>query len=375
MANITTQNFSTLVSNTVAAVQGAARTLVDLTVGSVLRSLIEANAGMVLWLQGLILALLATTRAATSNLADLDSFMLDFGVTRLAAVAATGQVTFARFTATLQGVVPIGTLIQTGDGTQQYAVTIDTTNGAYSATLGGYVMAPAVASVNVPVAASTVGIGANVASGQINTIAQAVPGVDTVTNASAFINGVNAESDPALRIRFVAYITSLSKATKNAIGYAITSLQQGLVYSFTENLTYGGVAQPGYFYVVVDDGSGAPPGSLLTTVANAIDAVRPVTSTFGVFAPVLINATVVMTATIAAGYDPVATKALIVVALKTYINSLPLGQPLTYSRLSQVAYDASPGVTNITAATLNAGTADLAATAQQIVKWLAVTVN
>lgn len=375
MANITTQNFSTLVSNTVAAVQGAARTLVDLTVGSVLRSLIEANAGMVLWLQGLILALLATTRAATSNLADLDSFMLDFGVTRLAAVAATGQVTFARFTATLQGVVPIGTLIQTGDGTQQYAVTIDTTNGAYSATLGGYVMAPAVASVNVPVTASTVGIGANVASGQINTIAQAVPGVDTVTNASAFINGVNAESDPALRIRFVAYITSLSKATKNAIGYAITSLQQGLVYSFTENLTYGGVAQPGYFYVVVDDGSGAPPGSLLTTVANAIDAVRPVTSTFGVFAPVLINATVVMTATIAAGYDPVATKALIVVALKTYINSLPLGQPLTYSRLSQVAYDASPGVTNITAATLNAGTADLAATAQQIVKWLAVTVN
>jgi hypothetical protein len=82
-----------------------------------------------------------------------------------------------------------------------------------------------------------------------------------------------------------------------------------------------------------------------------------------------------MTATVASGYDPVATKALITAALKTYINSLALGQSLTYSRLAQIAYDASPGVTNVTAVTLNGGTSDLAATVQQVVKWSAVTVN
>lgn len=372
---MTTLDFKTIVSNTVAAVQGASVKLVDLTVGSILRSLIEANAAIVLWLQGLILALLATTRAASSSATDLDSWMADFGITRLPAVAATGQVTFARFTSTLQGVVPVGTLIQTGDGSQQYTITVDTTNAAYNATLGGYVMAPSVSSVNVPVVASIAGTGANASIGQINTIAQAVPGVDTVTNAAAFTNGVNAESDSALRTRFVAYIASLSKATKNAVGYAITSLQQGMNYTLVENFTYGGVSQMGYFYVVIDDGTGVPGSTLLSAASNAIDTVRPVTSTFGVFAPVVQNATVVMTATIAAGYDPVATKALVVTALKNYINSLPLGTTLAYSRLAQVAYDASPGVINITGVTLNGGTADIAATAQQVVKWLSVSVN
>jgi hypothetical protein len=68
--------------------------------------MVEANAGVVLWLQGLILQLLAATRAATSSGADLDT--LDGRLRPHAAgrVAATGQVTFSRFTSTLQAVVP-----------------------------------------------------------------------------------------------------------------------------------------------------------------------------------------------------------------------------------------------------------------------------
>jgi len=45
-----------------------------------------------------------------------------------------------------------------------------------------------------------------------------------------------------------------------------------------------------------------------------------------------------------------------------------IGQALSYSRLAQVAYDASPGITNVTGVTLNSATADLAATSQQVVK-------
>ena len=55
-------------------------------------------------------------------------------------------------------------------------------------------------------------------------------------------------------------------------------------------------------------------------------------------------------------------------ALTTYINSLPLGTSLSFFRLSQVAFDTSPGVTDITAVTLNSGTADLTATAQQVIR-------
>lgn len=369
------QDWVTLVRNQVSAIQGYAKVLVDLTVGSVLRAVVEANAAVVIWLQGLIMQVLAITRAATSSGADLDSWVADFGVTRLSAVAATGTVTFSRFTTTQQVVVPTTAVAQTADGTQQFNVVIDTTNAAYNAALGGYVIAAGVASVSVPVKAVTAGAAGNAVAGSVSTIVGAISGIDTVTNAAAFTNGVDAESDTALRMRFIAYVASLSsKATKAGIGYAITSLQQGLVYSLTENQTYGGATQNGYFFVVVDDGTGNPPSTLLSSVANAIDAARPFTSSFGVFAPVVVNASVAMTATIASGYDPVATKALVVTALKSYINALQLGWTLPYSRLTQVAYDASPGVINITGVTLNGGAADLAATNLQVIKWSSVTV-
>lgn len=372
---ITFKDFNTLVSDQVASLQAGARILLDYTVGSVIRSIVEANASIALWMQSLMASLLQAMRASTAVASDLDSWMADYGVTRLAAAFASGNVTFSRFTTTQQAVVPVGAVVQTADGSQKFTVTLDSTNAAYSAGLGGYVIGIGVASVNVPVLAQTAGILANVVIGGINSIAGSIVGVDTVSNASAFTSGAAAETDAALRVRFVAYVASLSKATKTAVAFAVTSLQAGMSYALVENLTYAGGAQNGYFYVVVDDGTGAPSGTLLTSVANAIEAVRPVTSTFGVFAPVLQNATVAMTATIAAGYDPVATKALAVAALKAYINALPLGTSLPYSRLAQVAYSASPGITNVTAITLNGGTADLAATSQQVIKWLAVTVS
>lgn len=372
---ISTQDFTTLVKNQVAAIQGAAKSLVDLTVGSILRSVVEANAAVILWLQGLILQLMATTRAATSNGTDLDSWVADYGLTRLAAVAATGQVTFARFTSTLQTVVPVGSSVQTGDGSQKYTVTIDTTNPNYSAGLGGYVLTAGVGSINVPVLASTAGAAANALAGQINTLTTSIPGVDTVTNASAFTNGANAETDAALRARFISFVAGLSKATKAAVGYAITSLQQGLSYAYVENFLYNGTAQPGYFYVVVDDGTGTPGSTLLKSVANAIDAVRPATSSFGVFAPVVQTVSVTMTATISAGYDATATKLLVKNAVTAYINALQLGQTLAYTKLLQVAYEASAGVSNITAYTLNGGTADITATSQQVTKAATITVN
>ncbi|PHV13717.1 baseplate protein [Janthinobacterium sp. BJB303] len=366
--SISTKDFVTLVRDSVTAIQGSASGMVNLTVGSILRAVVEANATVILWLQGLILQLLAATRAATSNDADLDSWMADFGVVRLGAVPASGLVAFSRFTPTAQAVVPVGATVLTLDGAQAYVALLDTTNAAYSALLGGYVLAPGVASINVTVTASTPGAAANAVAGQIALINQPIPGVDAVTNVAGFTNGVNAEKNAALRARFITYIASLSKATKLAIGNAVTSLAQGVTYSLTENFTYGGVPQNGYFFAVVDDGTGYPPSQLLSSAANAIDAVRPFTSTFGVFAPIVVTANISMTITTAAGYDHTATAAIVAAALRTYVNSLTLGQKLAFSRMTQIAYDASPGVTNVTAVMLNAGTADLAATALQVIK-------
>jgi hypothetical protein len=114
----------------------------------------------------------------------------------------------------------------------------------------------------------------------------------------------------------------------------------------------------------------------LTNVANAIEATRPLGVTYAApYAPVVVNAAVVMTLTTAAGYVHSSVVSTVQAAVQTYINSLPLGATLPYSKLAQVAYDASLGVTNVTGVTLNGGTADLTATAAQVVKYSSVTVN
>ncbi|WP_261797149.1 baseplate J/gp47 family protein [Ralstonia sp. TCR112] len=350
------------------AIQAKAKVLVDFTVGSVTRAIVEATAQVVVWLEGLILLLLQTTRAATSSNADLDSWMLDYGLTRLAATSSTGQVTFSRFTPTYQAVVPVGTVIQTADGTQQFTVVADTSQSAYSASLGGYVIAAGITSAVATVQAVNTGTITNVLANTITTLTQAVQYVDTVTNGAAFTNAIDTETDTAFRARFVAYINSLSRATKAAIGAAILAVQQGLQYTLTENQTYAGATQMGNFFVVVDDGSGSPPSALLNSVSNAIDAVRPFTSTFDVHAPVVVSVTVAMTITTATGYTHSAVVSTVQAALLAYINTLPLGTALAYSRLAQIAYDASPAVTNVTGVTLNGGTSDVAATSLQVIK-------
>lgn len=75
------RGFGQLIEDMSAALQSSATALVDVSVGSVVRAIFEANASVVLWLQWLILQVLQTTRASTSSGTDLDTWMMDFGLT------------------------------------------------------------------------------------------------------------------------------------------------------------------------------------------------------------------------------------------------------------------------------------------------------
>ncbi len=363
------KSFATLVSDQVTAMQGAASGLVDLAIGSILRSIVESNSAVALWIQQLIVTLLVTTRASTCSGDDLDSWMADFSFTRLAATAATGQVVFSRFTATNQAVILVGAEVTTTDGTQAYLVTTDTTNAAYDATQLGYVLAAGTSSVSVPVQASTAGTAGNAQAGTITIISGSIQYVDTVTNTVTFDSGEDAETDDALRSRFVLWIASLSKSTLSAIGYALTSMQSGVTYTLTENESYAGVSQPGYFYAVVDDGSGSPSSTFIDQAYAAIDAVRGFTITFGVFAPALITANISMTLSLSSTAIRSEVVALVEAALESYIAALSLGETLPYTQLATIAYGASPFVTNVTAVLLNGSAADdITATARQVIR-------
>lgn len=373
-----------MVQNAVAAMQGAASALVDLTVGSVLRAFVDAYCGLALWLQGLVLQVASLTRFATSNGPDADSWAADYGFTRLLAVASTGQVTLSRLTATATATIPAavnsgigpngqviwtgGTVVQTADGSEAFQVIPDTNQAAYNHTLNAYVITAGVTSCTATVQANTAGSSSNVGAGLITLLGSAVPGVDTVTNAGAFTNGADAESDAQFKARFPEFLESLNEGTPTAVENAVTSLQEGATCELVENMTLDGHFQAGYFYCVIDDGSGAPGSTFLTNASNAIDKVRAVSTRFNVFAPTIVTANIAGVLTAATGFDLPTLEAIAAAAVTAYVDSLATGAPLRYGRLYQIIYDSSPGIANLTGLTVNGGTSDILPTGTQLVK-------
>jgi uncharacterized phage protein gp47/JayE len=358
-------------------VQGAAASLVDFSVGSILLALGEAMGGVALWLQGLILQVAALTRAATSSGTDLDSWFAQFGFSRLPAVAATTQETFGRFTPTNAALVPVGANVTSSDGSVIFTTIADTTNAAYSASQGGYVLPAGQASVNATVQCTVAGTIGNVSAGALNTLGTAIPGVDYVSNSATVQNGVAAETDPAARARFVLFIASLEAATLLAVMNAITSVQLDMTGIIAENQQYNGQAQNGYFTVIANDGSGNLSSNEKTAVENAVEAVRPLCSTYSVHAPAPVTVTVSLTITTASGYTHSAVAALVQSAINAYITGIETtssGALLPWSNIATQAYGVA-GVTNVSAVLVNGGTSDLSITYQQAFTPGAITVT
>lgn len=361
---LTTKNYSTLVSDQVAAIQGAASTLINFVVGSVLRAIAQANATVALWLQGLILQLLTVTRLATSLGADVDSFLADFPAFggRLPAIQAQGLVTFARATTSIATVVPVGAVVASGDGTQLYTVIADLSNTAYSVGVSGYPIAIGISNVAATVQAQVGGVGANVSAGGISLLQTGISGVDTVTNAAPFANGFSAETDAAVKVRFQNYFAALSNGTENAITFAITSLNQNLQVTIVEQpLGSPQVA------VTVDDGTGLISGALVAAALAAANNVRAAGISVGVTACTKLTANVNMTVTTATGYTHSTVVGLVALAVTAYINGVGLGNQVNYTQLASVAYGVA-GVTDVTGVTLNGSTADLVPTSAQTYK-------
>lgn len=369
------QNFATLIGNAAAAVQGAAGQLLDLSVGSVLRAVLEANASMALWLQWLIVLVLQTTRAATSVGSDLDSWVGDFSLMRLPAVQAAGRVQLARFVVSGSAVVPVGLPVRTADGSQTFVVVAEPANVAWQASVDGFVLAAGSGAVDVPVIAVATGVSGNVRAGTVTLVAASVPGIDTVVNAGAFGGGVDAESDLALRARFQLFLATRSRATNLAINGAVLSTRQGLTTSILENVSGNDTICMGSFIVTVDDGTGTPSADILAAAAVAIEAMRPVGTTFTVRPPTVTWAAISLTVTTTASGVHAAVAAAVTSALATFVNALPIGAVLPYSRLMQVAYDASPGVANVVGLRVNGDIQDILPGPGGVVKALAAQVS
>ena len=340
---------SQLVQNILSTIQSKVNKVLDFTIGSVFVALVEAQGQTAMWLQSLILQVLAWTRAQTSTGSALDLWLAQYGFTRLPGVAASGSVTVGA------NVAPTSPITVAAGG-----MTVQTIGGIQFVNSSSFTLESGQTSVSVPVSAVLSGTTGNVAAGTITQFVTAVPGIDTVTNPTAFTNGVNPESDSAVRSRFVTYIASLQKGTKLAVTAAVLGVQQGLTYNLVEFQTEAGVSALAYFYVVVNDGTGNPSSTLLQTIYNAIDAVKAAGIQFNVYGPTSVSANIGMAVTIAAGYQFSSVQSAIQTAVDQYIATLPIGGTLYWSQLYAIAYGVA-GVVEVTNMTVNSATSDIAA--------------
>jgi uncharacterized phage protein gp47/JayE len=366
--NLKLKAFSQLIEDMGAALQSSATNLVDVSVGSVIRAIFEANASVVLWLQWLILQVLQTTRAATSTGTDLGSWMADFGLSRLPAIPSSGTVTFSRFASNLPVTIPVATTIKTADGSLSFAVAEDQTLSTWQSSASGYSLPTGVSSLDLPVICLTGGSIGNVLAGVITVIASPLPGVDLLTNASPFSNGCDAESDQSFRERFQNYLASRSRATTAALRSAVANVRQGLGVEISENTGVDGNVRLGFFVVVVDDGTGYPSSILLASVASAIDLVRPVGTMFAVVAPDVISVDVTLTAVLVAGTDTAKCVSGVQEQVAGYLDGLAIGRGPAVTRVAQSAYNADPGIENITGVLLNGLASDLSPQPRSVVK-------
>jgi uncharacterized phage protein gp47/JayE len=367
------QTFSTYVEQMAATLQGTSSALIDLTVGSVLRALLEACASVALWLQWMILQVLSVTRAATSAGTDLDSWMADFQFFRLPASFAAGTVTLSRFSVGSQAVVPVGTVVRVQGGTQTFAVTAQPTNPAWNGA-NGFTIPIGISSIDVPVLCVQTGAIGNVQAGAIDLLATSIPGVDSVINALPTVGGMDPESDAAFRSRFTLYINSRSLATDLAVQNELASLQQGLRYNILENQTFNGTYQIGNFAIILDDGTGSPSPTLLSNAVTAVNTVRPIGSTYSVNPPVITSASINMAIETSDAYTLQAVSNNIQTEILAWIASLPIGGTLAVSKLEAIAHATDPSVVSVTSTTINGATMDLTALPNSIISPLSVVV-
>lgn len=190
-----------------------------------------------------------------------------WGVSRNAAAAATGAVTFA---VQAGAVIPAGTLLQALDGVQ-YETTADATVTAPTAT--------------APVVAVIAAAAGNRVTGQSLSMVSPVVGVQATATAGELSGGADVETDDALRARLLARIQRPPHggADYDYVAWALEVPGVTRAWCYPQELGLGTVTVR---FVRDNDASMIPDSGEVATVQAYIAARRPVTAQVTAVAPV-----------------------------------------------------------------------------------------
>lgn len=218
--------------------------------------------GFIDWLSGQLIY-------DTAEVEYLERWCSIWGISRKAAAAATGTVTFQVQSG---AVIPAGTLLQALDGVQ-YQTTADATVAVPNAT--------------APIAAVTPAAAGNRAAGQSLALVSPIVGVQPTATASALSGGADVETDDALRARLLARIQQPPHggSANDYVAWALEVAGVTRAWVSPQELGLGTVTVR---FVRDNDGTGSaiiPDAAEVAAVQAYIDARRPVTAQVTVVAP------------------------------------------------------------------------------------------
>ena len=233
-----TKSFTAIVAGMVNHVRATQKRLTDFVPGSKTRTLLEAAAIEIdEFYQQVLNGLLAAIPVALYQTLSFDALL---------ASSAGGPLNVVVAQSTSALLIPAGTLFSTPVASTTYATIADVTIPAGQTT----------GVVNV--LASTAGAAGNIAAGQNFTASPTPNGFVSASNPAAFSSGQDAETAAQTKVRFQAYISTLSRATDAALAYGASTAQ--LLNSA------GSLQERVVFAVVVDPappaGQGAQPVSI-----------------------------------------------------------------------------------------------------------------
>lgn len=255
------KDFPSILAAMVNQMRAATTLITDYRPGSVARTIAEASA---IELDELYQQMLNGLVEAIPS-----SLYLTFGFDLLPAAAATGRVTFSiPAPVGTPTVIVAGTAIADAGNVKTYATLEDVTIQA-----GG-------TSVTAPVRADEAGSSFNAEAGELDTMVNPIGDV-SVTNAAPITNGRDVETEAERRIRFLDYITALSRGPIGAIQYgAKTAALTDANGAITEQVLEAKAVEAyitdnsqalGNVYVYLWNGVGAASAPLVAEAQKIID--------------------------------------------------------------------------------------------------------
>jgi uncharacterized phage protein gp47/JayE len=245
----------------------------------------------------------------------LDKHAEEIGITRKAANKATGSL---RLYGVEGSVAPIGTVVATLPDTDGSVVELETTAVGTIEVGQTY--------INVAAQAKVGGISGNIMADTSLVFVLPPAGFTSVTNPAAFTNGSDAETDDELRERYL-FITT------NPLGAGTESDYERWALEIPGVQSARVVGGAGTVNVLITAADGIPSGTLIDSVLENINAVRPIGVSITVTAPTAKTQNIAVTVTVAGGYTVGAVTPYVQNVITSYINSIEIGGTFVIARL------------------------------------------